>query len=140
MQLIVILYDAAIFCLQEAREHIRANDIESRSRSVSKCLAIISELQSSLNLRSGGEIAKSLDRLYDYMKMRIFEANVHQSAKQLIEIESLLENLRSAWRGITERPHKTDAPSQFEDFPATGILAVPTPAAVAQIKPFNVSI
>ncbi len=71
LQLIVMLYDAAICSLQEAREQIERKDIAGRSRSINKCIAIISELQSCLNLKAGGEIASSLDRLYDYMKRRI---------------------------------------------------------------------
>jgi flagellar secretion chaperone FliS len=97
LQLVLMLYDAAICSLQEAREHISRRDIEGRSRSLNKCIAIISELHSCLNIKEGGEIALSLDRLYDYMKRMIFRANVEQSAQPLAEIESLLENLRSAW-------------------------------------------
>jgi flagellar protein FliS len=97
LQLVVMLYDAAICSVQEAREHIARKNIAGRSRSINKCIAIISELQSSLDLKAGGEIAGSLNRLYDYMKRRLFGANVEQSVQPLAEIETLLENLRSAW-------------------------------------------
>jgi flagellar protein FliS len=97
LQLIVMLYDAAICCIQEAREQMDRKDIAGRSRSINKCISIISELQSCLNLKAGGEIAGSLDRLYDYMKRRIFSANVDQSSQPLTEVETLLDNLRSAW-------------------------------------------
>src|SRR5512138_3553050 len=80
LQLVVMLYDAAICCIQEAREQMDRRDIEGRSRSINKSIAIISELQSCLNLKAGGEIASSLNRLYDYMKRTIFRANVEQSS------------------------------------------------------------
>jgi flagellar protein FliS len=97
LQLVVILYDAAIHALQQAQEHIKRKDIAGRARCLNRSLAIISELQACLNFKEGGEIADSLDRLYNYVKQRIFKANVEQRAEPLAEVVTLLENLRSAW-------------------------------------------
>lgn len=105
LQLIVILYEAAINALQEARERIDRGDIAGRSRCINKSIAIISELQACLNLKEGGEIASSLDSLYDYMKHRLFKANVEQSVNPLSETESLLENLSSAWKQLVNETH-----------------------------------
>lgn len=140
MQLIVILYDAAISCLQEARGHIQNRNIEGRVRCINKCISIISELQSSLNLKVGGDIAKSLDRLYDYMKMRVFEANSTQTVQPLTETESLLENLRSAWRELSEQAREDAIQSRPESHSGPGIFGASTSAAVVPAKPFNVSI
>ena len=140
MQLIVILYDAAICSLQEAREHIECKNIEGRSRSINKCISIISELQSSLNLKAGGDIAKSLDRLYDYMKKRIFAANAQQNAQPLEETGALLEKLRSAWRALAEQTREGAEVSNRQDLPDSAIIGTLAPAAVMQLKPFNVSI
>jgi len=97
IQLIVILYDGAIQSLQEAREHIKGKDIANRSRCLNRSVAIISELQASLNFNVGGDIAGSLDRLYTYMKQRIFEASVEQTIEPLNHVLGLLDNLRAAW-------------------------------------------
>jgi len=140
MQLIVILYDAAIYSLREAREHIECKNIESRSRSVNKCISIISELQSSLNLKNGGDIAGSLNRLYDYMKGRIFTANAQQNTQPMEEIESLLESLRSAWRTLAEKTREGAEISQPLDLPDPAVIGAAAPAAAMQIKSFNVSI
>jgi flagellar secretion chaperone FliS len=140
MQLIVILYDAAICCLQEAREHIECKNIEGRSRSINKCTSIISELQSSLNLKSGGDIAESLNRLYDYMKKRIFTASAQQNTKPLEEVEGLLENLRSAWSALTEPTSEGAEASSRKDLPDNAGFGVSAPAAAMQLKSFSVSI
>jgi flagellar protein FliS len=97
LQLVVILYDGAIHALKQAQEHMQRKDISARSRCINRSVAIISELQACLNLKEGGEIASSLDRLYDYMKHRIFRANFDQRPEPLAEVVVLLENLRSAW-------------------------------------------
>ena len=140
MQLIVMLYDAAISSLQEAREHLRRKNIEGRIRSTNKCVAIISELQSSLNMKNGGDIAVSLDRLYNYMKQRIFTANIQQRSEPLQEIESLLDNLRSAWRKLAEQSKDTtEEPKQLE-LPKPSAVRAAAPVTAAQTKSFNISI
>lgn len=139
LQLVVMLYDAAILSLQKARTHIKNKDIEGRSRAINHCISIISELQSCLNLKEGGEIASSLDRLYDYMKRRIFKANVEQSVQPLEEIEGLLENLCSAWRELvaksTDSPQTGHKPGIF-DSQMTGAGKNPS----TQPKNVNISI
>ncbi len=137
LQLIVMLYDAAICSIQEAREQMSRRNIGARSRSVNKSIAIISELQSSLNLKAGGEIAASLNRLYDYMIRTIFRANMDQSTKPLIEIETLLENLRSAWVELAKQGQAPAPPEQRPQHRDTIESAAPS---AAEPKSFSVSI
>jgi flagellar protein FliS len=140
LQLVIMLYDAAICSIKEAQSHINKKDISARSRSVNQCIAIISELQSCLNLRAGGEIANSLDRLYDYMKRRIFAANVQQSCQPLVEVEALLENLSSAWKQIAGPATRADASTTGQKMPEHMIPGSPAPATGIQLKAFNISI
>jgi flagellar secretion chaperone FliS len=139
LQLVVMLYDAAICSLKEAKEQVGRRDIAGRSRSINRCISIISELQSCLNLKQGGEIATSLDRLYDYMKRRIFTANVEQSIEPLEEIEALLENLRSAWNGLVAQAIGSKAELCVSSLPEPEILRPGNPVAI-QTKSLNISI
>ena len=115
-------------------------DIAGRSRSVNKCISIISELQSCLDLKSGGEIAVSLNRLYDYMKTRIFTASAEQSSRPLEEIESLLQNLQSAWRTLADQAREGIETPRSMDIPDAAVLGAVAPAAALPAKSFNVSI
>ena len=138
LQLIVMLYDAAICSLKEAQEHMCQKNIAGRSRAINKCIRIISDLQSSLNLKAGGEIAGSLYRLYDYMTRTLFKANVDQSSQALSEIEILLENLRSAWvELVNQAPGAAPAPAR--QLPADKLVGAPAPSDMRP-KSFNVSI
>ncbi len=139
LQLVVMMYDAAICSLKEAKEQLGRRDIAGRSRSINKCISIISELQSCLNLKQGADIATSLDRLYDYMKRRIFTANVEQSIEPLEEIEALLENLRSAWSEIGIQALGTEAELSGQSLPKPDIFRSENPVAM-QIKSLNISI
>jgi flagellar secretion chaperone FliS len=139
LQLVVMMYDAAICSLKEAKEQVGRRDIAGRSRSINKCISIISELQSCLNLKQGGEIATSLDRLYDYMKRRIFTANVEQSIEPLEEIEALLENLRSAWNELVAQALGSKAEPSVSPLPEPDIFRSGNPVAM-QVKSLNISI
>jgi flagellar secretion chaperone FliS len=139
LQLVVMLYDAAICSLKEAREFIDRRDIAGRSRSINKCISIISELQACLNLKEGGEIATSLDRLYNYMKRRIFSANVEQSVQPLTEVELLLENLRSAWSELVSQTQGTSDQPTVPPPGQQGLTPIAPPESM-QLKSFNISI
>jgi flagellar secretion chaperone FliS len=138
LQLIVILYDAAICSIQEAREQMSHRNIASRSRSINKCIAIISELQSSLNLKAGGEIAIGLNKLYDYMIRTIFRANADQSTQPLIEIETLLGNLRSAWVELVKQAPET--PPAGQQLPQRGNVIESAKSSATEQKSFSISI
>jgi flagellar secretion chaperone FliS len=139
IQLVVMLYDAAICSIKEAREHMDHKNIASRSRSINKCISIISELQSCLNLKDGGDIAGSLDRLYNYMKKRIFCANVEQSIQPLAEIEVLLENLRSAWIELASQTQGTMNQAAAPPLMNQRIAPAAPPETI-QLKSLNISI
>jgi flagellar protein FliS len=100
IQLVNILYEHAISAVQEARQCLACGDVAARSRSISKAIAIISELQSSLDHHAGGEIARNLENLYRYMRERLTAGNLEQSDSPLAEVSALLESLGEAWRAI----------------------------------------
>jgi flagellar secretion chaperone FliS len=139
LQLVVMMYDAAICSLMEAKEQVCRKDIAGRGRSINKCISIISELQSCLNIKQGGEIAASLDRLYDYMKRRIFTANVQQSIEPLEEIESLLGNLRSAWSELVAQNQASSSQQVAQPFPESEMIGSGNPISM-QLKSLNISI
>jgi len=139
LQLVVMLYDAAVGALEMARDHMQRNDIAGRGREVNKCVAIISELQSSLNMKDGGEIARSLNNLYDYMKRTLFKANIEQDPALVAEVEGLLKNLRSAWRQIASG-NSAQAVRLGEAVPEdAGRMQIPVASEAALLKSFSIS-
>jgi flagellar protein FliS len=100
LDLVNILYEHAILDIQQARQSLARGDVAARSRSISKAIAIIGELQSSLDHEAGGEIACNLGQLYQYMRARLTAGNLRQSDSPLAEVASLLESLGDAWRKI----------------------------------------
>lgn len=101
-QLVLMLYDGALRALALAREAFERPEedvrrIEVINKQLLKAQAIVSELQSGLNFDAGGEIAKTLNGLYDYYNRRLLEANMRKQVEPVIEVERLLGELRAGW-------------------------------------------
>lgn len=122
LQLVVMLYDGAAQYLQEAREHLQRGDIQGRTRAINRTLAIMSELQASLNFEEGGQIARSLESLYGYMKGRLFAANLGQAHEPISEVISLLSTLKSAWQELASLGLKQSPALALSEQPMSGAL------------------
>jgi flagellar secretion chaperone FliS len=100
IELVVMLYDGALRFMRAAIEAIEKHDLTAKRESMSRAMAVVSELQSSLNLSAGGDIAKNLDELYGYITGRLIEANINNSADPLHESIKLMSTLRDGWSQI----------------------------------------
>jgi flagellar secretion chaperone FliS len=121
LDLVNILYEHAILEVQQARESLARRDVAARSRSISKAISIIGELQSSLDHEAGGEIATRLGQLYQYMRTQLTAGNVQQSDKPLGEVAKLLESLGDAWRTVANGAGGNGAPSPWSNSAAEHI-------------------
>ena len=97
LELVRMLYSAAIDSVRDARGHLAAGDIRARSNSITRAQAIIGELNASLDYNAG-EISHNLGRLYQYMRQQLTQANLRQKDAPLAEVEGLLGTLNDAWR------------------------------------------
>jgi flagellar protein FliS len=100
---VLLLYDGVINFLKSAAQELKENkDISRKVKFIEKAIHIIDYLQLSLDMEKGGEIAKNLDRLYEYMVIRLTEANLKNDGDKIDEIVKLLLNLREGWAGICQ--------------------------------------
>lgn len=100
VQLVVLLYDAAIQSIELAKRAIDTNHLPDKGRFLGRAISIVGELDSVLDYEQGGEIAKSLHRLYDYMLNEMVEANAKNMSRKLDGPARCLTTLREAWREI----------------------------------------
>ncbi len=101
-QLVLMMYDGVLKSLALARDAFEQppenmQRIELINRHLLKAQSILSELQGTLNFTAGGEIARTLHRLYDYHNRRLFEANLKKQVAPVIEVERLVCELRDGW-------------------------------------------
>ena len=100
LELVVMLYDGFLKFVLEAKDGIERDDLVTRARGVSKALAIVSELQNTLNMDAGGEMSAQLDELYTYVKGRLLDVTRTGDAAPLDEVHKLMATLREGWAQI----------------------------------------
>jgi len=104
-KLIVMLYDGAIVAILNAMTHMKAGNIEEKGKAISKAIQIVDNgLRASLDREVGGDIARNLDALYEYMSSRLLTANLQNSPDILEEVRGLLADLRDTWKQIGDEP------------------------------------
>jgi flagellar protein FliS len=108
VELIHILYEHALMQVKLARAALREGNIAGRSQAISKALAALGELETSLDYNAGGSISQNLARLYQYMRRRLVDGNLKQDDAALAKVESLMQTLDEGW---TAMQHATSAPS-----------------------------
>ena len=100
-KLIVMLYDGALVAVTTAQHHMKAGNIAAKGKSISQAISIIeSGLRASLDKNVGGNIAASLDALYEYMGNRLIIANLKNQPEILQEVHALLLELKTTWEAI----------------------------------------
>lgn len=116
-KLIVMLYEGAIVAISNAITHMNNGNIAGKGQSISKAIAIIENgLRASLDKKAGGEIALSLDALYEYMNNRLIEANLQNQVSALEEVQILLRDLKKSWEEIApEKKQITEVPKTNND-------------------------
>ena len=104
LEQIVLLYDGAIQFLTKARDAMARQDLRVRHHGISRGLAVVNYLQSTLNMTDGGEVAVRLDALYTYIRDLVLDANRRHEAGPIDEALQLLAVLRDGWVQVAKNP------------------------------------
>jgi flagellar secretion chaperone FliS len=100
-KLIVMVFEGAMLQVTIAIQGQKEGAIAKRGKAVSRAISFIETgLRASLNKQVGGELALTLDSLYEYMSRRLLEASTKGTLEPLEEVYRLLGELKSAWEAI----------------------------------------
>lgn len=116
-RLLLMMYEGAIKFLKQSKMGLEDNDIGKFCRFLSKGQAIIAELMNTLDFEKGGEIAKDLDRLYDFMLFYLTEANLHRDGKRIEKVIGLLDIIYVAYKDIIEGNKNTEKDQVLSERP-----------------------
>ena len=103
-RLVLMCYEGALGSLKTAREKYISGEYELKGKAIQKTQDILSLLMSSLNFEKGGEIARNLEALYNYMLRRIIEGDMKKDVKAFDEVIFMLSELESAWKEVSCAP------------------------------------
>jgi flagellar protein FliS len=104
LELVRILYRLALERLREAKAHQASGDVLARSKALTAASEALAELTCALDLDKGGELSRRLAALYEYMQVRLLEANFRQDMALVDEVAGLLTTLLEAWQQIEPEP------------------------------------
>jgi flagellar secretion chaperone FliS len=126
VRLVICLYEQAIEDLRLAVVAQEKGDIESRTRRINHALMVIAQLQGSLDMERGGEVAKNLLRFYSVVRAGLAQAQATQSTRILEQQISQLATVHEGWleaeRAIaTPMPHSA-GPAEADPSTPSGEL------------------
>jgi flagellar protein FliS len=102
-KLVKLLYDGAIKNLEKSRIGL-SDPKTARSPEVGnalgKAMGILGELRASLDHAAGGQVAKDLDRLYEFGLDQLSQANLTRTANGVANTLQVMRTLKEGWDGI----------------------------------------
>lgn len=107
-EMVLALMNGAIERMVTVRGCMERRDTVRKAKLLHSCVTLIGELKGSLNLKDGGDLARNLDDLYDYMIRQLLLANVETDANKVTEVLGLLSEIRGAWIAIGPQVRKSE--------------------------------
>jgi flagellar secretion chaperone FliS len=112
VRLVIVLYEQAIEDLRRAVIALDKGAIEVRTREINHALLVIAQLQGSLNMERGGEVARNLARFYGLVRAGLTEAQLKQSSILIERQIAQLTEVHEAWLEVERATGKADSPIQ----------------------------
>lgn len=99
-RLIQMLMEGGLSRMAQARGALERGQTALKGELIGKSIAIIGGLRAGLDAQKGGELAGRLDALYEYMMVRLSDANLKNDVAALDEVVGLLREVKSGWDAI----------------------------------------
>lgn len=96
-QLLLMLIDGAVKFAKIGRQAILDKDVKKAHENIVKAENIFYELMVTLDVEKGGDWAKALMQVYDYIVSELTQANIRKDVKIMDEVIPLIEDIRDTW-------------------------------------------
>ena len=104
-KIVQMLMAGAIERLIQGKAAMQAGNIPVKGERLGKALDIIISLRSCLSMDDGGDIAKNLDQLYEFMITQISAANHKNDPQSIDDVIDIIREIKSAWDQIPNEYH-----------------------------------
>ena len=101
-RLVQMLMEGVLEKISIAKGNIARKETAQKGKNISNAIALVGELDASLNKDAGGELAENLGDLYDYMSRRLVTANLQNDEAILDEVAGLMLDIKAAWDAIPD--------------------------------------
>jgi flagellar protein FliS len=106
-RLVQIMFEQILAQLATARgamgritDNRPVNEVVAKGNAISKTLGLIGQLNGTLNMEGGGQVAQNLRALYEYMMNRLTLANATNDQSVVAEVAGLISMIKSGWDQI----------------------------------------
>lgn len=99
-QLVAILLEGGQRYLGQAIKAIETKNYRLQASSLSRVGEFIVELALHLNLEGGSELAHTLNEMYDYWTLELFEASQTRDLVRLEALSRMMGDLRATWEEL----------------------------------------
>jgi flagellar protein FliS len=84
-------------CMERINDNRPLNEVVAKGKALGKAIRLINQLNSTLDMERGLQIAANLRALYLYMLNRLTIANVANDGGAAAEVAALVQQVKSGW-------------------------------------------
>ena len=87
-------------CMERIKDNLPLKEVTTKVAAVGKAMALIGQLNGTLDMERGGEVARNLRALYEYMLNRLTLANATNDTGIVGEVIGLVAEIKGGWDQI----------------------------------------
>jgi len=89
-------------CMQRIEGNLPYKEVVAKCKAMGKAIRLIGQLDATLNMEKGGQIADNLHNLYLYMLGRLTTANMNNDPQIVGEVSELVRTIKIGWDKIVK--------------------------------------
>jgi flagellar protein FliS len=87
-------------CMGRIENNLPLTEVVAKGKAIGKAVRLIDQLNASLDMERGQQIAENLRALYVYMLARLTLANMNNDAAVVVEVSGLVQKIKTGWDQI----------------------------------------
>jgi flagellar protein FliS len=84
-------------CMERIKDNRPLNEVVAKGKALGRAIRLINQLNGTLDMERGREIAANLRDLYLYMLNRLTLANVTSDGRLVAEVAALVHQVKTGW-------------------------------------------
>ena len=98
--LVGLLYEELVRALRAAGHAAASGQYAVRAAKVSRAIAILFALEAGLDFEAGGEVSRTLARLYAGARQTVLDASLGEDAAPFEDVAATLAEIAAAWKSV----------------------------------------